>query len=98
MNKRLNVYYGKREVGELWVDQNEIYHFRYTREWERKGFSIGGGERSSPIYELRFTNYDLDFSAPAARGGKASDGPAQGAREAGGQDDWTKAQLLPAGR
>lgn len=41
MNKRLNVYYGKREVGELWVDQAEIYHFRYTREWERKGFSIG---------------------------------------------------------
>ena len=29
---------------------------------------------------------------------KAPDGPMQGAREAGGKGDWTKAQLLPAGR
>ena len=51
---------------------------------------------------LRFTNYELRITiwmlARYARGGKASDGPVQGAREAGGQDDWTKAQLLPAGR
>ena len=41
------------------------------RESKTKFSRMRAGAPEVPIYDLRITNYDLDFSAPAARGGKA---------------------------
>ncbi len=54
----LKVYYRTREVGELWIDADAIFRFRYTPSWCRNGFSIG---RVLPLSQIESQGREVEY-------------------------------------